>query len=77
MGASNIESKSNMTVRLVELYSLLRMPPGEQLEGLPEALLYDKTEDQWYEISRTAIDRIYKLFDTAREKGFAWGVDGF
>lgn len=76
-GTYTFIDKNDKIVRQVELYGLLRMPPGEQLEGLPEALLYDKTEDQWYEFSRTAIDQIYKLFDTAREKGFAWGVDSF
>lgn len=57
-------------IKQVEIYSLYQSFPAETLVGYSEFLLYDATEDQWYELSNTARDAIGQILDTATNNGF-------
>ncbi|NDI35781.1 stalk domain-containing protein [Chengkuizengella sediminis] len=53
-----------------EIYNLVESFPNEDLEGYPEILLYDVTENQWYLFNDKARKSINQLIDTASKNGF-------
>ncbi|OAB24996.1 copper amine oxidase N-terminal domain-containing protein [Paenibacillus macquariensis] len=63
----NLEGKS---LKRFDIYSLIKTFSDEALEGYPEVLIHDATENQWYLFSDTAIQSIYQLLDTASKNGF-------
>lgn len=53
-----------------DIYTLIKYFPDEILEGYPEVLIYDATENEWYLFSDTARQSINQLIDTAFKNGF-------
>ncbi|MEC0093794.1 hypothetical protein [Paenibacillus macquariensis] len=56
----NLEGKS---LKRFDIYSLIKTFSDEALEGYPEVLIHDATENQWYLFSDTAIQSIYQLLE--------------
>jgi hypothetical protein len=51
------------SLKRFDMYSLIRTFPDDMLEGYPEVLIHDVTENQWYLFSETARKSIYQLFE--------------
>lgn len=58
------------SVKRYDIYSLIKAFPAELLEGRPEVLLHDATEDEWYLFSDEGKKSIIRLVDTADLYGF-------
>jgi len=54
----NLEGNS---LKRFDIYSLIKDFSEEDLEGYPEVLIHDVTENQWYLFSDTAIQTIHQL----------------
>ncbi|WP_438352012.1 hypothetical protein ACP8HI_10775 [Paenibacillus sp. FA6] len=53
------------------IYTLIKAFSDEDLEGYPEVLIYDATENQWYLFSDTARQSINQLIENAFKSGFS------
>jgi hypothetical protein len=51
------------SLKRFDIYSLIRTFPDDMLEGYPEVLIYDATENQWYLFSETARQSINQLLE--------------
>ncbi|MER2038447.1 MAG: copper amine oxidase N-terminal domain-containing protein [Solibacillus sp.] len=51
------------SIKRFDLYTLIKAFPEETLEGYPEILIYDATENQWYLFNETARQSVNQLLD--------------
>ncbi len=58
------------SIKRFDIYTLIKTFPAEILNGYPEVLLYDVTENQWYLFNEVARQSIDQLIDTALGNGF-------
>ncbi|TFB19579.1 copper amine oxidase N-terminal domain-containing protein [Filobacillus milosensis] len=58
------------SIKRFEIYTLVDEFPEELLEGYPEVLLYDATENQWYLFNDDATQSIEDLIKEASNNGY-------
>ncbi|RIX48759.1 copper amine oxidase N-terminal domain-containing protein [Paenibacillus nanensis] len=58
------------SVKQYDIYSLIKAFPAELLEGRPEVLLHDVTDNKWYLFSDKGKEIISEMIDTADHYGF-------
>lgn len=64
-----LDHEGNM-IKSYEIYTLVPSFPAELLDGYPEVLLYDATENQWYLFNEDARLSINQQVESAFKYGF-------
>lgn len=61
--------ENNQVVQQFEVYWLYDQFPAELLEGYPEFLLYDVTNNRWYVFNENAVQAIEQIMQKAQNNG--------
>lgn len=69
-GQFDFLDENEVSVARYDVYALLRYFPAELLEGYPEFLIHDVTEDKWFLFNENASRTVYNLVDMAEHYGF-------
>ncbi|MCG7406557.1 copper amine oxidase N-terminal domain-containing protein [Paenibacillus sp. ACRRX] len=69
-GQYNFLDEKGKSVKQYDIYSLVKAFPAELISGLPDVLVYDASEDQWYIFSNAAGDSIGQMINKAEKNGF-------